>query len=197
MLLPTHTQGRKMKKTLFAVVTLVVCLICASCNNSQKESQVVLDKGGVEEATPSVVAAPDLTFFELRGPVKKMKEDFLVYEFDENGNLTRHNGEFSFSRDEQGRIVKINGYENHVTYLWDAGRPVGSEAAAEGMTLSESYTYDERGFVVKIKHTTDGEVSYETLTYSGLDPYGNWTKRSSEGYEYGRGSASRVIEYYE
>ena len=186
-----------MRKTLFAVATLVVCLIYASCHNSPKESQVVSEKENVEEATPSDVATPDLTFFELRGPVKKMKEDFIVYEFDENGNLTRHNGEFSFSRDEQGRIVKINGYENHVTYLWDAGRPVGSEAAAEGMTLSESYTYDERGFVVKIKHTTDGEVSYETLTYSGLDPYGNWTKRSSEGYEYGRGSASREIEYYE
>lgn len=91
----------------------------------------------------------------------------------------------------------MNGYENHVTYLWDTERPVGSEAAAEGMTLQESYSYDVRGFVVKIKHTADGEVSYETLSYSGLDPYGNWTQRSSEGYEYGRGSATREIEYYE
>lgn len=155
------------------------------------------EKGNVEEAAPSTVVAPDLAFFELHGPVKKMKEDFLVYEFDEKGNLTKHNGVFTFSRDQQGRIVKMNGYENHVTYLWDAERPVGSEAAAEGMTLSESYTYDGRGFVVKIKHTADGEVSYETLTYSGLDQFGNWTKRSSEGYEYGRGSATREIEYYE
>ena len=74
---------------------------------------------------------------------------------------------------------------------------MGCGAAAEGLTLQESYTYDERGFVVKIKHTTNGEVSYGTLSYSGLDPYGNWTQRSSEGYEYGRGSATREIEYYE
>jgi hypothetical protein len=183
----------KMKKSLFVV--LAACLICASCNNPQKGSNVVSEKGNVGAAAPSTLITPDLTFFELRGPVKKMSEDGLTYEFDENGNLTRHDGEFTFSRDEQGRIVKMNGYENHVTYLWDAERPIGSKAAAEGMMLSESYTYDERGFVVKIKHTEDGEVSYETLSYSGLDQYGNWTKRSSEGYEYGRGSASRTIEY--
>ncbi|MBQ6072233.1 MAG: hypothetical protein IKQ75_09755 [Bacteroidales bacterium] len=186
-----------MKKSLFAVVALATCLICASCNNSHKRSEDVSGKGTVDTVSQLSVTNPDLTFFELHGPVKKMSEDFLVYEFDENGNLTRHNGEFTFSRDKQGRIVKMNGYENHVTYLWDSERPIGSEAAAEGMSLLESYTYDNRGFVVKIKHTEDGEVSYETLSYSGLDKYGNWTKRSSEGYEYGRGSASRTIEYYE
>ena len=186
-----------MRKTLFAVVALALCLICTSCRHSPKGSEKGSVQGNVEAVPQPVLVAPDLVFFELHGPVKKVKEDFLVYEFDEKGNLTKHDGVFTFSRDSKGRIVKMDGYENHVTYRWDAERPVGSEAAAEGMTLSESYTYDERGFVVKIKHTEDGQVSYETLTYSGLDPYGNWTQRSSQGYEYGRGSATRVIEYYE
>ena len=186
-----------MEKILFAVVALALCLICTSCHNSKKESEGVSEQETVEATPQPTPTTPDLAFFGLHGPVKQLKEDFLVYEFDEKGNLTKHNGEFTFSRDQQGRIVKMNGYENHVTYLWDAERPVGSEAAAEGMMLQESYTYDERGFVVKIKHTADGEVSYETLTYSGLDPHGNWTQRSSEGYEYGRGSATREIEYYE
>ena len=186
-----------MRKTLFAVVALALCLICTSCRHSPKESEKGSVQGNVEAVPQPVLVAPDLVFFELHGPVKKMKEDFLVYEFDEKGNLTKHDGVFTFSRDSKGRIVKMEGYENHVSYLWDDERPVGSEAAAEGLTLSEAYTYDERGFVVKIKHTEDGQVSYETLTYSGLDPYGNWTQRSSQGYEYGRGSATRTIEYYE
>lgn len=187
-----------MKKTLFTVAALALCLMFSTCRSSQKKSdETVSGKGNVEQEAPVIQTTPDLTFFGLHGPVKKLKEDFLVYEFDEKGNLTKHNGTFTFSRNEQGRIVKMNGYENHVTYLWDAERPVGSEAAAEGMMLQESYSYDERGFVVKIKHTADGEVSYETLSYSGLDQHGNWTQRSSEGYEYGRGSATREIEYYE
>ena len=158
-------------------------------------NKIVTENDNQVEVLPSV--SSDLAFFELRGPVKQVKEDYMVYEFDRNGQLTKYNGEFKFARDNQGRIVSMEGYENHVTYLWDSQRPSGSEAAAEGMTILESYTYGEQGFVEKIKHTVDGEISYETLSYSDLDKYGNWTKRSSQGYEYGRGSASRTIEYYE
>lgn len=144
----------------------------------------------------STSVTPDLTFFGLKGPVKKITEDGMTYEFDQNGNLTKHSGTFSYKRDNQGRIIEMKGYENNVTYKWDGDNLVGSEAIAEGSMHEESYTYDERGFVVKIKHTIDGDAEYETLTYSNLDNYGNWTKRTSKGYEYGRGSATRTIEYY-
>lgn len=183
-----------MRNLFFISIALTMCFVYTSCTDSPKEIATENENNEVV-ASPSV--SPDLAFFELRGPVKQVKEDYMVYEFDRNGQLTRHNGEFKFARDNQGRIVSMEGYENHVTYLWDSQRPSGSEAAAEGMTILESYTYDERGFVVKIEHSVDGEVSYETLSYSDLDKYGNWTKRSSQGYEYGRGSASRTIEYYE
>ena len=182
-----------MKNLFFICMALTMCFVYTSCTDSPKA--IATENDNQVEVSPSV--SSDLAFFELRGPVKQVKEDYMVYEFDRNGQLTRHNGEFKFARDNQGRIVSMEGYENHVTYLWDSQRPSGSEAAAEGMTILESYTYDERGFVVEIEHSVDGEISYETLSYSGLDKYGNWTKRSSQGYEYGRGSASRTIEYYE
>lgn len=147
----------------------------------------------------------DLAFFGLYGPVKSVSDitiesAFPAYEFDRNGKLTSVYGTPSSERyewDKQGRIVRMNGYENRVDYEWDSERPVASEASAEGMTLLESYTYDERGFVAKIEHTDDGEVIYEKFTYSGVDEYGNWTKRSSSGYEYTTGVEARVIEYYE
>ena len=182
-----------MKNLFFICMALTMCFVYTSCTDSPKA--IATENDNQVEVSPSV--SSDLAFFELRGPVKQVKEDYMVYEFDRNGQLTRHNGEFKFARDNQGKIVSMEGYENHVTYLWDSQRPTGSEAAAEGMTILESYTYDERGFVVEIEHSVDGEVSYETLSYPDLDKYGNWTKRSSQGYEYGRGSASRTIEYYE
>lgn len=182
-----------MKNLFFICMALTMCFVYPSCGDSPKEIATETQ----EEAVVSPSVSSDLAFFELRGPVKQVKEDYMVYEFDRNGQLTKYNGEFKFARDNQGRIVSMEGYENHVTYLWDSQRPTGSEAAAEGMTILESYTYDERGFVVEIEHSVDGEVSYETLSYPDLDKYGNWTKRSSQGYEYGRGSASRTIEYYE
>ena len=183
-----------MKKYIYVMIALTMCFVYTSCTNSPKE---IATENENNEVIVSPSVSSDLAFFELRGPVKQVKEDYMVYEFDRNGQLTKHNGEFNFARDNQGRIVSMDGYENHVTYLWDSRRPTGSEAAAEGMTILEAYTYDERGFVVKIEHSVDGEVSYETLSYSDLDKYGNWTKRSSQGYEYGRGSAWRTIEYYE
>ena len=182
-----------MKNLFFICMALTMCFVYTSCTDSPKE--IATESENEVATSPSV--SSDLAFFELRGPVKQVKEDYMVYEFDRNGQLTKYNGEFKFARDNQGRIVGMEGYENHVTYLWDSQRPTGSEAAAEGMIILESYTYDERGFVVEIEHSVDGEVSYETLSYPDLDKYGNWTKRSSQGYEYGRGSASRTIEYYE
>ena len=201
-----------MKKTLVAIIALVG-LVFASCSSSvdtekktEAETTNIVDNGAdTPEETPAVeqhrFLSADLTFFCLYGPVKKVEEDGLVcLEFDKNGELTKDYGTPAserYKRDGQGRIVEMDGYENHVVYEWDEAHPIGSKAAAEGMTLLESYTYDERGFVVKIKHTDDGEESVETFTYSDLDSHGNWTKRTSEGYGYTAGTTTRVIEYYE
>lgn len=193
----------KMKKTLLTIIALVG-LICASCTSSvssdsksSDENTSLADNGS---DTPRFLSS-DLAFFALYGPVKSVSEDGIVsLEFDQNGTLTSVYGSPAsqrYSRDNQGRIVEMNGYENHVTYTWGDERPVGSEAQAEGMTSKETYTYDERGFVAQISHSDDGEESIETFTYSDFDKHGNWTKRVSEGYEYTAGNTSRVIEYYD
>ena len=137
-----------MKKYIYVMIALTMCFVYTSCTDTPKE---IATENENNEAAASPSVSSDLAFFELRGPVKQVKEDYMVYEFDRNGQLTKHNGEFNFARDNQGRIVSMEGYENHVTYLWDSQRPTGSEAAAEGMTILEAYTYDERGFVVKIE----------------------------------------------
>ncbi|MBP5326310.1 MAG: hypothetical protein J6Y98_00165 [Bacteroidales bacterium] len=194
-----------MKKAILFFAGLSLCFIGVAChnsNNSKDGSEDSINKDSMVESTSedeaqTPLVTPDLAFFELKGPVKKVTVDkILTIEFDQNGNMTKHSGEFSFKRDKQGRIAQMEGYENYITYKWNGDKLVGTESAAEGSMMEEVYTYDERGFVVKIKHTVDGDVEYETLTYSNLDNYGNWTKRTSKGYEYGRGSATRIIEYY-
>lgn len=195
--------AEKMKKTLLTIIALVG-LICASCTSSNPSS-TKSDTETLDSADNSVeltrFSSSDLAFFALYGHVKSVTEDGIVsLEFDQNGTLTSVYGSPAsqrYSRDNQGRIVEMNGYENHVTYTWGDERPVGSEAQAEGMTSKETYTYDERGFVAQISHSDDGEESIETFTYSDFDKHGNWTKRVSEGYEYTAGNTSRVIEYYE
>ena len=194
-----------MKKSLFSLIALIA-LACVSCktpapadtNSDADTPSVVAVDNGVE--TP-LFHSSDLAFFGLHGHVKSVTEDGVTsLEFDADGVLTAVYGTPAsqrYNRDKQGRIVEMNGYENHVEYEWGDERPVGSEAQAEGMSIKETYTYDERGFVVEIKHTDDGDESVETFTYPDVDKQGNWTKRVSEGYEYTAGTTIRVIEYYE
>ena len=181
----------------------LVGLACVSCTSSvSSDSKTAGETSALadDSAETPVFLSSDLAFFGLYGPVKSVTEDGTTsWEFDQNGTLTSVYGTPAsqrYNRDSQGRIVEMNGYENHVKYEWDDERPVGSEAQAEGMTSKETYTYDERGFVVEIKHSDDGDESVESFSYPKVDKYGNWTERTSEGYEYTAGTTSRVIEYY-
>ncbi len=192
-----------MKKTLFTIVALIA-LSCVSCKSpAPSDTKTSVDTTDVADNSVETIQfhSSDLAFFGLHGHVKTVTDDGVTsLEFDPDGVLTAVYGTPAsqrFNRDNQGRIVEMNGYENHVEYEWGDERPVGSEAQAEGMSMKESYTYDERGFVVEIKHTDDGDESVETFTYNDVDKQGNWTKRTSEGYEYAAGTTTRVIEYYD
>lgn len=194
-----------MKETLFSIVALIA-FACVSCKSpAPADTNSVADTSTITVADNSVETtqfqSSDLAFFGLYGHVKTVTEDGVTsLEFDPEGVLTAVYGTPAserYNRDKQGRIVEMNGYENHVEYEWGDERPVGSEAQAEGMSIKESYTYDGRGFVVEIKHTDDGDESVERFTYPEVDKQGNWTKRTSEGYEYTAGTTTRVIEYYD
>ena len=196
-----------MKKTLFSLIALIG-LICVSCNSfvsPDTNSDANQDQSSSLEVQNSKVKnkylSNDLAFFGLYGHVKMVKEDGITsLEFDQNGTLVAVFGTPAsqrYIRDNQGRIVEMNGYENHVEYEWGDELPIASVAQAEGMTLNEAYTYDERGFVVEISHSDDGDESVERFTYTEVDKQGNWTKRTSEGYEYTAGTTTRVIEYYD
>ena len=141
--------------------------------------------------------SPDLAFFGLHGQVKKMTEFGSEYEFDKNGKLIKVDGKPAsqrYIRDGQGRIVRLDGFEFSESFLWNSGRLSGSEAMGDVLIDSESYTYDERGYIVKIKqHTVYDEVSYKTFIYSDIDKFGNWRSRTdNEGI-----ITTRIIEYFQ
>ncbi len=187
-----------MKKILFPVVALSMCLILASCSNSQPESGQTSDKGTVEEISTSPLVTPDLTFFELQGPVKKVIVNKMSYEFDQNGNLTKVNGKSPsaiYSRDDKGRIVSEKNDGMEYEYLWDSKRPTGYSVPMIGEI---SITYDERGFraAEKSEQLTEGcdecRDLYTIYTYDKTDEFGNWISRSNN---YGA-TTVRKIEYY-
>lgn len=152
-----------------------------------------------EEEEDLTFESPDLIFFELHGPVKRMIERYEnnnshTYEFDLRGNLVRLDGYDPFSvdvysndeedytrfdRDNNGRIVEKSGWEWYTAYTWKAGYP--SEASWGNEIEQGSFTieYDKYGF-------RSGYYHIDT------DEYGNWTYKENYGGEITR----RTIDYY-
>ena len=156
--------------------------------------------------TPTILRTPDLTFFELQGPVKKVKwdDDSLNYvgdaynkfgqefEFDKKGNLIRTDfvvcylqdvGEEEWRiRDDDWRISEVG----TTSYKWDSQRVTGYSNQVGNYDYcypQTSCTYDERGLLVKEEHIhkcMDGRNIKESVTYEyqSIDKYGNWTKRA-------------------
>lgn len=159
----------------------------ASCEDSTNgtEKKAVAEIKAEAEQAPLVT--PDLTFFQLHGPVKKMTMYENTYEFDENGNLTKVNGESAsdyYYRDSKGRISSEE-IEIHTEYYWDSESPIGCNVRMIG---DISYTYDDKGFIVK----EEGGMGNFTYTYDRIDEFGNWVSRKSDNGE----TLVRKIEYY-
>ena len=189
-----HTIMKNIKLLLPACVMML--FVFASCDNSQKKND------GKETAT--VTVTPDLTYWELQGPVKRCDE----VKFDRQGTMVgideydpfaidqayrESAGEDDFveyakwERDEEGYIASITGMEGMSEYTWNDGRVVSAAGFEEGTVWKNDFEYDAEGRLVKLIEYIGGFEDEEdelplwsTTEYSYLefDSHGNWIRRA-------------------
>ena len=185
-------------KKIALLAACVTLLVFGSCDNSQN------GKEDTKETT--VTASPDLTFWELKGPVKSCDE----VEFDRQGMMAQYLGydpfaieepyreideegymeEFSkWERNAEGQISTITGLEGTNTYIWRDGVLARNEGIQEATEFAADYEYDENGLLVKlIEYMRDGldeaeesgEMPMWSTTeyhYLEFDSHGNWIRR--------------------
>lgn len=205
-----------MNTNFFPIIAMFMCLggfFFSSCNNSERvpkneveedmssmwasnEKSERVPKNEVEEDTEvteglsPIQVTPDLAFFSLHGPVKKMTGARNILEFDEKGNLIKLNGQdisVKYARDNNGRISIAYMDGDTITYRWDSAlmRP----ASMHGLNTNVMFYYDEWGFTSKWEWES-GTITY---SYSNIDEYGNWLSLSASD---GTGN-NRKIEYFD
>lgn len=187
-----------MKRTVFFTMAITICLICISCANAGTDNKTVTrnqpstenEKDTEVEGLSPIQVTPDLAFFSLHGPVKKVTGEKNVLEFDEKGNLIKINGQgisVKYARDNNGRISLAYMDGDTITYQWDSAlmRPT----SMNGLNMNVVFAYDEWGFTSKWEWET-GTITY---SYSDIDEYGNWLSlKASDGT-----GSNRQIEYFD
>lgn len=187
-----------MKNIRLLLAACVMLLVFGSCGNGQN--------GTTETKETTVTKSPDLTFWELHGPVKTCDE----VEFDRQGMMVRY-GEYNpfiidapfreideegymeefskWERNEQGQIASITGIEGITEYIWRDGRVARYEGFQEGTEFAADFEYDENGHLVKVleymrdalDEETEGEMPLWSTTeynYIEFDDHGNWINRN-------------------
>lgn len=178
-----------------ASFTLAICSSCSgnsenkngssSDSTSIKSEQVQSDNTVME-----LFITPDLAFAEVKGHVKKITETFnnqeyILYEFDDNGFFksgSRLEHVNNITRDAENHI--IGGDNGYYQVTWKDGKVKQTVInESDGTLLTDTFSYDETGNLVKKECSSegpDGDYSY-TLTYSygpdSFDEQGNWVSR--------------------
>lgn len=222
------------KLSLFSVSALAVAMALGSCGTKGGETSdadtVKVDSANVadsiQEPQVEILTTPDLSLFELRGPVHKcfVEKGAIVYVYDEDGNLTNAKQVLGKKiwRDKQGRIIKYGSgepndmdgeiYYDEITWTDDNRVKTYTSDDSEGGT-SKTFFYTEPSaempsVVEKEKIKAWGWCYGGTITYTDyeIDEYGNWTKRKAhqklrcdeEGVSMNTTETNiRRIEYYE
>lgn len=222
-----------MKHVFNIAICVWAAFSVASCNSSQTENNEASQDSATNADTTQVVDSVaireaqwradslamcqrqtyDLTFFELRGPVKKVKRNGFTYEFSRDGELTKVNGKDPFKgtpyddgtfsnkvcyhRDKEGRIVNEEVWEGTVDYTWNGDRLIEESGTSEGFSWNYKYSVDSIGNILAIKGV-EGETGEESpisynYTPDKFDSYGNWTVKADKK----RGPTfQRTITYY-
>lgn len=159
----------------------------------------------VKDNSEAELGRGDLGIFELRGPVKTMK-DGQTYSFNEKGQWLTIDGRklsdiyYQVVRDKNGRLKELNadGYGS-VGYTFNTD---GLATSINEDGFGRELTYNKEGDVIKEVQTIapemgdeEGEEEKTTYTYEIIerDKYGNWTKRKANGKEIEK----RTISYFE
>ena len=176
---------------LLLAACVMMLFVCVSCENSTKE-------------TATVTTSPDLTYWDLQGPVKHCNN----IEFDRQGtmvslgdydpfaidqayrDLDGDEGYVEFAkweRDEEGRVASITGVEGMSELTWSDGRVVSAAGFEEGTVWRNDYEYDAEGRLVKLSEYIGGfedeedELPLWSITeysYLDFDSHGNWIRRA-------------------
>lgn len=186
-----------MKNIKALLAACAMLLVFGSCGNG--------NDGKEELKEPLVTASPDLTFWELKGPVKTCDD----VEFDRQGKMVNYFScnpfeidapyreideegymeEFAkWERDQEGQISTVTGIEGMTTYTWHDGLMVHNEGVQEATEFAADYEYDENGLLVKLyeymrdasEDETEDEMPLWSTTeyhYIEFDSHGNWIRR--------------------
>lgn len=173
--------------------------------NIDSASPQKAEDNNVKDNTEAELGRCDLGIFELRGPVKTMK-DGQTYTFNEKGQWLTVDGRklsdiyYQVVRDKNGRLKELNadGYGS-VSYTFNSD---GLATSISEYDFGRELTYNKEGDVIKEVQTIapemgdeEGEEEKTTYTYEIMerDQYGNWTKRKTNGKEI----ETRKISYFE
>lgn len=207
-----------------AVFTAIQLSACNKGGSQQAESANIAEAQTQENALNEQVTY-DLAFLELHGPVHMVKESYIdvndkyswdgrTHTFSKDGKIVKvgnydpfdvskniyddpEQAMVKYTRDGEGRIIKMEMWESIESYTWKGMRLASCEWMAEGGSGTETFHYDANGFFdyadcVEKMGDTVNERFRKTFKYTKFDDYGSWTERTVKGV-----TNRRVITYYE
>lgn len=186
------------------------------------ESDDAKDEWTNDSIAKTQEATPDLSFFNLHGPVKYVIEDETsIMQFDEEGKLTSMNGydpfvgtpydnpdyiRIAYDRDKKGRIAEWHGWEACCNYTWKDGLVVHASGQYEALSEETDYKYNKQKEVIEISgyYSEFGDESQTKemtkFSYPEHDKYGNWTKKiirsKEDDGDFTEDESERMIVYY-
>lgn len=200
--------GLKNIPTRNFIVLAAAATLLSSCNGGNVPT---------ETSQKAEQKTPDLTFFQVKGPVKKITQFGYTIEFNKEGNLTSINsinpfeledaqrtlnddGSFTdiakMERNDKGQIIKETAISFANTYTWENNLVVKVEGADEGELYTTLYSYNEEGDLICL--STQSVGGSDNCLFSGFkkDKHGNWTSRISKT-PFSTDTVSRKIEYFD
>lgn len=167
---------------------------------------------------------PDLSFFSLKGHVKRVIVGQTETCFTLRGQLLSVNGQdmrgqadriyvpklgypyelVSYGRNDEGQIISMNMFEGLEEYTWKDQHVVQLKGFEAGTEWTSTYQYNAEGWLQQAQMRTwsageeekDASVSTTRYRYLEFDSLGNWTARAIESPD-GVSYEYRVIEYYD
>lgn len=206
-----------------AVFTAIQLSACNKGGSQQAESAHIAE-AQTQENTLNEQVTYDLAFLELHGPVHTVKESYIdvndkyswdgrTHTFSKDGKIVKvgnydpfdvskdiyddpEQAMVKYTRDSEGRIIKMEMWESIESYTWKGMRLASCEWMAEGGSGTETFHYDANGFIdyadcVEKMGDTVNERFRKTFKYTKFDDYGNWTERTVKGV-----TNRREITYY-
>ena len=202
---------------VISMVTLLSACVKAQ-NHKSAESKTASNVEAKKHDDNANRVTYDLAFVEAHGPVHTIQYlDGSSYVFDKSGNIVSVNGYDPFTadvyqdpekcmerytRDNYGRICKLEGVLYEIYYSWSGKRIVKDECGWENGCRKMEYHYGANGLIEYVINTTKSEIydsdepidvtrEKETYKYKKFDNYGNWTERTENGEP-----TKRTITYY-